>query len=173
MSKSPGMKQSGYGSSIFPWIIALLLVGAWATNWFLLKDSPNRGTFGDMFGAVNALFSGLAFAGVIYAILLQRHELMLQREELSLTREELAGARAAQEQQAHTLATTAELSVLNTLVQEALIKERHLEKAKAGGAYNIDGVAVTILIESAQKERIKYIDRMKQLIEVKESQGIT
>lgn len=55
-----------------------------------------RGTFGDMFGAVNALFSGLALAGVIYTILLQRHELALQRKELELTREELARSADAQ-----------------------------------------------------------------------------
>ena len=43
-----------------------------------------RGQFGDLFGGVNALFTGLAFAGVIYTILLQRRELELQREELRL-----------------------------------------------------------------------------------------
>ncbi len=31
--------------------------------------------FGDMFGAVNALFSGLALAGVIYAVLVQTEEI--------------------------------------------------------------------------------------------------
>jgi hypothetical protein len=36
-----------------------------------------------MFGAVNALFSGLAFAGVVYAIFLQRIDLALQRKELT------------------------------------------------------------------------------------------
>ena len=36
-----------------------------------------------MFGAVNALFSGLAFAGVVYAIFLQRMDLALQRKELA------------------------------------------------------------------------------------------
>ena len=41
-----------------------------------------RGTFGDQFGAVNALFSGLAFAGLIYTIILQRRDLKLQREEM-------------------------------------------------------------------------------------------
>lgn len=41
-----------------------------------------RGQFGDMFGAVNALFSGLAFAGVIIAVILQKRELALQRREL-------------------------------------------------------------------------------------------
>jgi hypothetical protein len=53
-----------------------------------------------MFGAVNTLFSGLALAGVVYAILLQRRELALQREELSMTREEVR--RAADAQQAST-----------------------------------------------------------------------
>ena len=48
----------------------------------------DRGTFGDMFGAINTLFSGLAFAGVVYAILLQRRELSLQRKELEYARKE-------------------------------------------------------------------------------------
>lgn len=44
-----------------------------------------------MFGAVNALFSGMAFAALIYTVLLQRRELQLQREELIETREEIKG----------------------------------------------------------------------------------
>ncbi len=47
----------------------------------MLEDNPDRGTFGDMFGAVNALFSGLAFAGLLIAIYLQRKELELQRRD--------------------------------------------------------------------------------------------
>ena len=50
-----------------------------------------------MFGAVNALFSGFALAGVIYAILLQRKELSLQRRELELNRQELSRSAEAQE----------------------------------------------------------------------------
>lgn len=42
-----------------------------------------------MFGAVNALFSGLAFAGLIVTLLYQKEELKLQREELKETRNEL------------------------------------------------------------------------------------
>jgi hypothetical protein len=38
------------------------------------------GTFGDMFSLLNCLFSGGAFVGVIYAILLQRRELHDQQE---------------------------------------------------------------------------------------------
>ena len=56
-----------------------------------LDKWEQRGTFGDMFGAVNSFFSALAFAGVIITILLQTSELKLQREELVETRNELKG----------------------------------------------------------------------------------
>ena len=56
-----------------------------------------------MFGAVNALFAGFAFAGVIGAIILQRNELRLQRQELSDTREEMRGQKDQLKAQAQTL----------------------------------------------------------------------
>lgn len=62
--------------------------GLWVYSGF--TDWSERGQFGDMFGAVNALFSALAFSGVVYAILLQRQELTLQRRELQLTRAQIA-----------------------------------------------------------------------------------
>jgi hypothetical protein len=78
-----------------PIILFGLVVVLWAACWIfvpLIYNEPEkRGVFGDMFGVVNALFSGLAFAGLIYTILLQREELKAQREELVLTREELKG----------------------------------------------------------------------------------
>lgn len=74
-----------------PTLIVSLVILLWSLTWVFLSKDPQRGTFGDMFGSVNALFSGLAFAGVIFAILLQRKELALQRNELELTREELKG----------------------------------------------------------------------------------
>lgn len=54
------------------WVAAIMQPAGWA----------ERGQMGDQFGAVNALFSGLALAGVVVAILMQREELALQREEL-------------------------------------------------------------------------------------------
>jgi|CXWL01.1.fsa_nt_gi hypothetical protein len=48
------------------------IVTRWLPSW------TERGQFGDMFGAANTLFSGLAFAGVVYTILLQRHENKMQ-----------------------------------------------------------------------------------------------
>jgi hypothetical protein len=42
-----------------------------------------RGQFGDQFGAVNALFSGFAFAGIIFTILLQRSDLVETRHAIA------------------------------------------------------------------------------------------
>lgn len=79
-------------------IIVFLIWGlsAWMsrlsfTNW------SESATFGDSFGAINSLFSGLALAGIIYTIYLQKIELGLQRKELEYTREELSRTADAQE----------------------------------------------------------------------------
>jgi len=62
-----------------------------------------QGQFGDMFGAVNALFSGLAFAGLIITLFLQKNELSLQRDELKLTRDEMTHQREEFEKENETL----------------------------------------------------------------------
>lgn len=91
-------------SYIFVAGLALSLVLlAWMANYFLLSDNSERGTFGDMFGGLNALFSGFAFVGVILAILMQSAELKLQREELAETREVLADQKEQLEAQSKTL----------------------------------------------------------------------
>lgn len=70
-----------------------------------LDNWNNRADFGEMFGTVNTLFSGWAFAGVIYAIFLQRRELELQRNELEMTREELRRTAEAQEKSEQSLSS--------------------------------------------------------------------
>lgn len=79
-------------------------VGLGVTLWI---GAPNEGftsnIVGDSAGAVNGLFSALAFAGVIYAILLQKHELRLQRKELEMTRDELKGQKEEFQTQNETL----------------------------------------------------------------------
>ncbi len=49
------------------------------------------GEVGDIFGFSNALFSGLAFLGLIVTIFMQNKELKMQREELELQRKEMKG----------------------------------------------------------------------------------
>ena len=45
----------------------------------LFRDMGTRGQFGDMFGAVNALFSGLAFAIIFSSLEVQRRQIQEQR----------------------------------------------------------------------------------------------
>lgn len=104
-------------------IIATLVVFIWWLFWYFVNNMEERWTFWDMFGAINALFSGLALAGIIYTMLLQKQELRLQRLELKANREDLARAATAQEnseralrQQAENLKVTARLNALSTLM---------------------------------------------------------
>ncbi|WP_420322747.1 hypothetical protein [Flagellimonas sp.] len=73
--------------------LILMVVLIWGLSAVLiilfLSEWSDRGTFGDLFGAVNALFSALAFAVLIYTIILQREEIKQNREEIILNRKEL------------------------------------------------------------------------------------
>ncbi len=82
-----------------------------------LPDWTERGQFGDMFGAANTLFSGLAFSALVYALVLQREELTLQRKELALTRSELSKQSASQAEQAETALRAAKINALGSLLQ--------------------------------------------------------
>lgn len=71
---------------------AVVIPTMWVLWWFhapklLKQDYKDAGVFGDMFGALNTLFTGFAFVGVIYTILLQRKQLKMLRDELDDTRE--------------------------------------------------------------------------------------
>lgn len=105
------------GAVVVAWLTALMLI------YFGINDWSQRGQFGDMFGALNTLFSGFAFAALYFTISLQQQQLkrqdeqlQLQREDLRLQREEMAAsrselARQADAQTALTRATVAQIRV--------------------------------------------------------------
>jgi hypothetical protein len=79
---------------IWATITVIGVVGLWAFSWaytanFVTSSTPNtlsdqaaRGVFGDQFGGINALFTGLAFTGVIISLILQQREIRKQAETL-------------------------------------------------------------------------------------------
>lgn len=73
---------------LWPAWISLIVIIVWCCNFFygMHTEGSVSGQFGDSFGAVNALFSGLAFSGVFYAIFLQRYEVELTKFELERTK---------------------------------------------------------------------------------------
>jgi hypothetical protein len=117
-------KEHGRGEAIgcilIACIVLLLLAGSGIIPYLLFPKWTDRASFGDMFGLSNALFSGLAFAGIIYAILLQRKELQLQRKELKMTREELRRTAEAQEANAKLMALTFFPAVTSNISSETL-----------------------------------------------------
>lgn len=106
--------------------IAKLLILATLLVWIVVGFSPflvyrwgfisepmlpeTLGEFGDAFGFANTFFSGLAFGGVIIAIVLQTIELRYQRQEIRRANEEYR-------QQTDTLQKTAYLNAAATLLQ--------------------------------------------------------
>ena len=67
-------------------------------SWPIFPLSVEKlGQIGGTFGALNALFSGLAMVGVVITVYLQRKELSLQRIELSESRKQFARTADAQE----------------------------------------------------------------------------
>lgn len=76
-------------------LLVMTTVGAYAIallwlTWPVSELSiAKSGTFGDSFGALNALFTGFGFMGLLITIFLQREDLKLTREELSETRQEI------------------------------------------------------------------------------------
>jgi len=91
--------------------LMLALWLSWVLIWLLVDDWAAAGQFGDAFGAINALFTGLALAGVIIAML-------MQREELKLLRKEFGRSIEAQEAQARALIITAQLNANSALLQK-------------------------------------------------------
>lgn len=59
----------------FIWLVVATLVlwgGSYAIIHYAIGTSEARSHFGDAFGAINALFAGLALAGVAYSLVLQQ-----------------------------------------------------------------------------------------------------
>lgn len=69
----------------------------------LIEGWDHRGQFGDLFGVVNALFSGLAFAGLIITIRQQHIDLKYQRQAIEQTNQEMQNQTAEFDKQNETL----------------------------------------------------------------------
>lgn len=117
-------------ASVWP-LVALMgaVILVWAGAGYILFHQKDRGELGDMFGVVNALFSGLAFAGIIYTIFLQRQELEFQRRELADTREVLEGQKIQLARQAFENAFFQMVSLHNEIV----VSLRYLPRRAAPG----------------------------------------
>jgi len=75
-------------------LLIVLIIWAGSGIYLYFNFNPSdRSSIGDMFGAINALFSGIALFGIILSIFLQQNALELQKEEIKLTRDEFKHSR--------------------------------------------------------------------------------
>ena len=93
-------------------VVAVCIVIVICVSYFLLfyfivpVNMEKRGQFGDMFGFIGALFSGLAFAGLIVTMLQQREDLQNQKDEIKLQRQDLEAQTEALKLQKEEIAQT-------------------------------------------------------------------
>lgn len=62
-------------------VLALWILFGWVAPYIVeCFGSEGKGQFGDQFGAVNSLFAGFAFIGVIYTLLVQQKEIAAAKQ---------------------------------------------------------------------------------------------
>lgn len=90
-----------FGFAISVIAVLLVVVGAYSGYYYFLYQGYSgildkeggligvrSGTFGDAFGTLNALFSGLAFSGVLITLLMQMRDLAEQRKDSAAARDQ-------------------------------------------------------------------------------------
>lgn len=153
-------KQNNKETKSRLWIWIVVAIGVvlvlWGLNWCgvskFINEPTNQGTFGDMFGAVNALFSGLAFAGLIITLLYQREELKLQREELQETRKELKEQNKTMKRQRFENTFFNMLSLQQEIVANLSVESKEVNRAEVVKGREVfekiyEGINVYVLYE--------------------------
>ena len=139
-------------------IAAILILILWTTTpivlYWMYGDLNKMSLFGDSFGSINALFSGLALAAIIFTVYQQHQELSLQREELKLQREEMKASREelAKQAEAQQLSLEASLVQFKITTKEIEVRAIEMESLK--------------IVEYARDDYIKKIRSVEKEMEV-------
>jgi len=145
--------------------IVIVIISIWTISmlisWFFFKSWTESASFGDSFGSINSLFSGLALAGIIYTIYLQKTELSLQRKELKYTREELKRAALAQEESSKSLSKQIRLTNFPYLEYDSQIND--LEKCitiknKTNNVAFDLVISIFSFVDESEYSYLKFID---------------
>lgn len=120
-------KQTNY-LNIFLWICVGIIFTSIIYYVIVDANSDDRGTFGDMFGSLTAIFSGFAFAGVIITIIMQMKELELTRIELQRSADAQEKSQKALNEQLRSMQITSKIDSLNQYLR-LIDKEQENDKA--------------------------------------------
>lgn len=124
----------------FMWAIGFVLLVMSLAAFLIIRNIEGwdkRGQFGDLFGVVNALFSGLAFAGLIITIRQQHLDLEYQRQAIEQTQLELQNQTKEFDEQNETLKIQRfentffkMLEVQQSIVNDLYAADSHKERIK-------------------------------------------
>ena len=168
-SKATATITFGKITGAFALMLAVHAVYFWAVRRFYNLSGTEAGVFGDMFGALNPFFSGLALIGVIYSVILQSEELSLQRVELRENRKELERSAKAQEKTEEVLSRQLHLSVISARLSAL---PELIERQTQNVQMLVGGVAIRELNDDAllryTREEGKRSDQVKKLFRLRE-----
>jgi len=118
-------------------LVALVIVGMWFFYPYyvneqlgLIEPKPvgDANSFGDLYGALNTLFSGFAFLGVIVSILIQSEELNDTRREIAKQTEQFSSQTDAMYKQSFENTFFQLLGLNNEIVKSAIINTTTKDK---------------------------------------------
>ena len=116
----PGGRRSTQVTVLVFVVIGLLVVLVFPLYYLVLSGSvgslQDRAAFGEMFGALGAVFSALAFAAVICSIFIQVQDLRHQQKEARDTQRDVRRQHELAAETANVLANTARLDAIAILV---------------------------------------------------------
>jgi hypothetical protein len=137
-------------------IVLLLWWGCYKYTVLKFAAPEGCGEAGDLFGSVNALFSGMAFSVLIVTLLMQREELGLQRRELTASIREQERQAKALDAQVEIMAVSAQLAALPTMIDELKTRLSLMNKRVYGNQEidRMDSSALEMRVEGL-KDRIK------------------
>jgi hypothetical protein len=138
--------------------IALWLISAFAVPFFA-GSLDRAGNFGDSFGGVSALFSGLALALAIYSMVLQQKQ-SAEFEKVTLaTLEQQAAAIKLVERSLFEQASTARVAAISALIDR---EEQRAETLRQWGALAGDENKYINGIRAAQRRVDEYQNLLRQ-----------
>lgn len=133
------------------------------------SEQGARGQFGDMYGAINTLFSGLAFAFLIANTYMQSRQLKMQQMELALTRQEISAQLDQMKEQSLIFDMQVNDSIFFKLLESIQIHSGKITFKSASGETSIGSDAMlglsTLIMEKLsdlRKEKSTSTKRFRQ-----------
>ena len=143
-------------------IVVLVILVLWYLNFYLLKGKNplERGTFGDMFGVVNSVFSGLAFAGILISLIFQWVQLKSQNNDIAISMKIQEKSAKALEKQAENLKKSAILYALQAKLNYYTIERNKNEKLLTTTSHITDNHVKAYLYELEISECLAEINKI-------------